>query len=110
MISTNVSRKTLNEFDKIVNEYKIKVLDDINDHFKLNIEKQEFRNMFLKTNNHIINRKKADVDYDKCYAIVYYKKYGYNQCKRSKCKGNFCNLHSQRRFYGDITKNTNSSN
>lgn len=102
MISSHVSKKTLNELDKIVEEYKIRVLDDINKQFNLNIDKKEFRDMFLKRNMNIINRKNTPKDYDKCYAIVYYKKYGYNQCKKSKTEGNYCNLHSKNRYYGSI--------
>ena len=105
MICSHVSKKTLNELDKILNEYKIRVLDDINKHFDLNIDKQEFRDMFLKINNTIINRKKTHIDYNKCFAVVYYKKYGYNQCKRSKCQGDYCKIHNKNRFYGSIKLN-----
>ena len=84
MISSNVSRKTLNEFDKIVNDYKIKVLDDINNYFAINMDKQEFRDIFLNRNIKKINRKNTPIDYDKCFAIVYSKEHGYNQCKRNK--------------------------
>jgi hypothetical protein len=110
MISSNISKKTLNELDKIINNYKTRVLDDINVHFEINMDKQEFRNIFLKNNNKKINRKKTPIDYNKCFGIVYYKEYGYNQCKKSKCEGNYCNLHSKNRFYGSIDLNTREEN
>ena len=110
MISTNVSKKTLNELDKLINDYKIRILDDIHDNFEINIEKQKFRDLFLERKKIIINRKKTPINYDKCFAIVYYKKYGYNQCKRNKNCGNYCNLHSNNRFYGDIIENSLENN
>ena len=105
MICSHISKKTLNELEKILNEYKINVLDDINNHFKLNIDRQVFRDMFLKRNNIIINIKKSPIDFNKCHAIVYYTKYGYNQCKRSNSQGNYCNIHNKNRFYGSIKLN-----
>ena len=105
MISSYISKKTLNELDKIINNYKIKVLDDINNHFNLNIEKHKFRNMFLERNEIAINIKKTPINYDNCHAIVYYTKYGYNQCKRKKNEDSFCSLHSKNRFYGTIKYN-----
>jgi|TARA_B110000285_G_C15074626_1_gene589985 hypothetical protein len=105
MISSCISKKTLNELDKIINDYKIKVLDDINIHFNLNINKHEFINMFLERNQTVINIKKTTINYDNCNAIVYYKKYGYNQCKRKKNEGDYCSLHSKNRFYGTIKSN-----
>ena len=110
MISSNVSRKTLNEFEKIINEYKTRVLDDINTHFEINMDKQQFRNMFLERNIKRINRKNTPIDYDKCFAIVYNKEFGYNQCKKSKCEGNYCNLHAKNRFYGSININNRQEN
>jgi hypothetical protein len=105
MISSNVSRKTLNQLDKIVDNYKIRVLDDINSHFEINMDKQEFRDIFLKRKLTKINRKNTPIDYDKCFAVVYSKEFGYNQCKKSKCEENYCNLHAKNRFYGSIDLN-----
>lgn len=103
MISSNVSKKTLNELEKIVTEYKIRILDDIHQNFEINMYKPDFKNMFLERKEVKINRKDTPINYDKCFAIVYYTKYGYNQCKKNKTCGNFCSLHSENRFYGDIT-------
>ena len=103
MISSYVSKKTLNELDKIILDYKVQILDDINKNFNLNIDKETFRNMYLKREEFIVNIKKnEDIDFNKCYAIVYYKKYGYNQCKRNKTNVNYCSLHCENQYYGSV--------
>jgi len=103
MLSSYVSKKTLNELDKIILEYKERILDDINKNFNLNIEKETFRNMYLTREEITINIKKNDsIDINKCYAIVYYKKYGYNQCKRNKTNNDYCKIHSVNQYYGSV--------
>jgi len=107
MINSSISKKTLNELDKIIQSYKEDVLKDINKTFKLNLDNQELINMFLERKENIINyKKKPFINYNNCMACVWVKKYGYFQCnrKRKHSESEFCETHYNKLNYGRIDK------
>ena len=84
MIKSSVSKKTLNELDKIIQTYKVNILKDINKTYELKMS-EELINMFLERKENIINyKKKQYINYENCMARVWVKKYGYFQCNRKK--------------------------
>lgn len=105
MIRSSISKKTLNELDKIIQTYKENVLKDINKTFNLNMDNQEIIDMFLERKEHIINyKKKHCIDYSNCMARVWIKKYGYFQCNRKRKHSEFCETHHNKLNYGRIDK------
>lgn len=107
MIKTSVSRKTLNDLDKIIQNYKEDLLKDINKNFNLGLSDEDLIKMFLERKENIINYKQKNyINYENCMARVWIKKYGYFQCNRKKkCSGNdYCELHKNNLNYGRIDK------
>ena len=85
MIKSSVSKKTLNDLDKIIQTYKENLLKDINKTYDLKLTNEELISMFLERKQNIINYKKKDyINYDNCMARVWIKKYGYFQCNKKK--------------------------
>jgi hypothetical protein len=108
MINASISKKTLNEFDKIIQKYKENVLRDINKTFNLNVTNKELIETFLERKETVINyKKKPDINYDNCMAKIWIKKYGYFQCTRKKKHSDFCETHSKNLNYGRIDININ---
>ena len=110
MISSTISKKTLNDFDKIIQTYKINILKDINKTYNLKMNNEELIEMFLERKENIINyKKKQFINYDNCMARIWIKKYGYFQCNRKKkCPGSdFCILHKDKLNYGRIDEKIN---
>tara|TARA_B100000212_G_C27022619_1_gene383821 strand:- start:126 stop:464 length:339 start_codon:yes stop_codon:yes gene_type:complete len=105
MIKVSVSKKTLNELDKIIQNYKENILKDINKQYNLEINNKELIEMFLERKENLINyKKKKHINYENCMARVWIKKYGYFQCNRKKkCSGtDFCDLHKNKLNYGRV--------
>jgi hypothetical protein len=105
MIKSSVSKKTLNDFDKIIQSYKINILKDINKTYNLGFDEDKFITMFLERKENIINYKKKEfINHENCMARIWIKKYGYFQCNRKKkCPGtDFCELHKHNLNYGRI--------
>ena len=110
MIKSSVSKKTLNELDKIIQTYKVNILKDINKTYELKMSDEELISMFLERKENIINyKKKQYINYENCMARVWVKKYGYFQCnrkKKGKCS-DFCELHKDKLNYGRIYQKIN---
>jgi hypothetical protein len=107
MINSSISKKTLNEVDKIIQSYKEDILRDINKTFTLNLDNKVIIDMFLERKKNIINyKKKPDIIYNNCMARVWVKKYGYFQCnrKRKYSESEFCETHCNHLNYGRIDK------
>ena len=105
MVNSYISKKTLNEFDNIIQNYKIRMLKDIFKTYntKIKMEEDEFINMFLERKEQVIQKSK-NIDYDKCMARIWSKKYGFYQCRNNQKDCMFCEVHSKKLNYGRIDR------
>ena len=111
MIKSYISKKSLTEIDKIIQDYKIKVLKDIHSRYEIKEPLEEFLETFLKKKDlifELIKNKKKQLNYDKCFAVIHNSSYGYYQCTRNKKEDcNFCAFHQKQCYYGNIIDNKN---
>jgi hypothetical protein len=105
MANCYISKKTLTEFDNIIQTYKIRMLKDIFKTYdiKSKMNETEFINMFLERKEQIIKRSE-NIDYDKCMARIWSKKYGFYQCRNNQKNCTFCEVHSKKLNYGRIDR------
>mgnify|MGYP001258735640 FL=1 len=103
MIRSSISKKTLNDLDKVIQTYKENIIKDVNKTFNLNMDNQELIDLILERKENIINyKKKTCIDHSKCMARVWIKKYGYFQCNRNRKYSEYCETHNNNLNYGRI--------
>ena len=95
-----ISIYTLNKLDRILNDYKKKIIKDFYELNKLTIDYQQFENSILERK--IYNIPKKELDCNKCHAYIWKKGYGKVQCSINQTNDNFCKKHSLNQNYGII--------
>ena len=103
-INTKISMHNVNKFEKVLLDYKKRILADFHENFvSEKISLQELENMFIikKEVNPIIKRS-HQIDENNCMAKIWIENYGCIQCSNKKKEGDYCLKHVVNQNYGRI--------
>ena len=106
MINCYVSKKTLNELDTLLQNYKKNIINDIVKRFNVDYKNKIALNKLIERKKIFLKRKqKSNIDSECCMAKIWDKReFYYHQCYNKQKIDNYCNLHKldKNRHYGDV--------
>lgn len=103
-INTKISIHNINKFEKVLLDYKKRILADFHENFVSDkVSYRELENMFLvKQEVKPIIKRTQEIDETKCMAKIYIENYGCIQCSNKKKDGDYCLKHVVNQNYGRI--------
>ena len=107
-----VSKNTTNQLEKVLYEYKLRILRDLAQNIDVPFKnlKKQFMEREVTYKNRYYGPDRSKIEEEKCMARVWHKQLGPVQCSRSAFEGgtkpdsDYCKLHldSAKRRYGRI--------
>lgn len=103
-INTMISMHNVNKLEKVLLDYKQRLLQDFQQNFVSDkITYEELENKFLKKKEiKPLIKRSLDIDEEKCMARIWIEGHGGIQCRYRKKNGDYCLKHYQKQNYGRI--------